>query len=642
MKKTLLFACVAMAFTASAQSLNLRQAPAIEKAEASEESALEFCYCGSMGIAPDIVDAGVPVSGAMYIPAEEAARFKGSSITAVSVFAGYDSQTGLNEIREANVWITYDLSSEPFTSSNGPLADSPLQYNSIPLEKPYVIEGDKGFYVGYTVVSVNRQQCPMLFDWNTHENDWGGWYKLGENEWINQSENYGFVLIKARIEGNKLPTNAASIYSADTWGFAYPGERVETDMQIINMGAEPLKNVTVEVSCGDSAPVSGTLPIEGEILYNDLVRVYLDTYINQTGNNIPIKIRIAEINGKPNEYEGAETVNYVLSLPEGDGFTRNVVMEQGTSLEQGGSPLGIVANRLMGETFGTTDKFIPVMVHMYDDLTAEGYNEFFTSYLCTRVPSVIPNRMRQFRNTRAGYDEVEAVFEQVYSMPAFARMKAAVNQDETDPSTLNISTSTWFLNDCSGEWRLAYVLRRDNVGPASQMNFYSSECTRYPGTEPLGEMGGFEDEPDPCDILLDNIAILIEDYNGIAGSVPADVKGGTEYKYDYTIHLDDETKLKNTTVLVYLINALNGCIEQAVAIPFSEFNGASVSEIAEAGVEVSGLSGAIRIAGEFNYATVYDMAGVRMAEVNNSSTLRMASGIYIVNVDGNTHKVLVK
>ena len=645
MKRSLLTACVVLAISASAQPTIYRQAPDRNavSSKAGTES-LDFCYCGNMGIAPEYVDGGTPVSGAMYIPASEASRLKGNTLEAISVFAGYDSQTMQNTIPTATVWLTYDLDETPFSSTTGDLSSTPLTYNSIQLDEPYMIEGDKGFYVGYTVTPPSNHQVPIIFDNYSQPHDWGGWYKIGDNPWINQSSVYGFVLIKATITGDNLPLNAAGIYSSKSWSFAFPGEKVENNILLINMGARSLETVTLEVTVGDGTPVRTTYSVDSEVNYNDLYRVYADATIDRKGNNVPVKIKVAEVNGQPNEYMEAdsEVTNYVLCLDEGEGFSRNVVMEQGTSLTQGGSPMGIVANRIMTKTYGSDKTFIPVMVHMYDELSGEGYDEFFTSYLCTKIPSVIPNRMLQFSNTRAGYDEVESVYEQVFSMPAFSRMAARVTQDETDPTILNVATSTWFLDDCEGEWRLAYVVRRDNVGPISQANYYSLEDAD-PNEEPLGEMGGFENEPDPCDIMHDNVAVLIEDYYGIPESVPASVKKGEEYVYEHTLHIDEESQLKNTTIIVYLINSLNGSIDQAVAVPYSEFETAGIASASESGaVEVSGLKGALRVAGDFKEATVYDMAGMKIATLDSTATISLSAGMYIVTVDGSARKVIVK
>lgn len=628
MKKNLLLALVAAALCLPAEA---------------ENNSLEFCYCGTMGIAPDAPEAGTEVSCAMYIPAEEAAKMKGNSVTGVSVFTGYDNQTYTNTIPEATVWLTYDLGETPFSSTVGPLSDQMTSYNKVMLEKPYTITGDRGFYVGYTVVSPGPNQASIVFDNNDHDNDLGGWYKLGDTPWVNQTDNYGFALIKATIEGASLPQNAVGVFNSTAWGFVFPGKLMENNVQFINMGAAPVESVGVEIKCGDQTPMSGTFPVEGEILYNDLFRLYIDALVSQTGNNVPVTISVTEVNGKPNECAENSVTNYVLCLPEGEGFERNVVMEQGTSLSQGGAPIGIVANREMGSKYGEDKTFIPVMVHLYDDLSAEGYDPFFTSYLCTSIPSIIPNRLRQYANTRAGFDEMEYIYNEVRKMPAFAKMSAAVRQDESDPTLLEVTTATSFLYDCEGEWRLAYVLRRDNVGPYPQANFYSQDYKLLPGQEPFGPMGGFEDEPDPCDIYHENVAVLIENYDGVPGTVPSSVKAGQDYTYTYSLHADDENKLKNTTVLVYLINALNGCIEQAVAVPYSDFNGASVETVeSRPAVEIISKDGGISVKGEFECAEIFTVSGIRAASFNASATVALPAGVYIVNVDGRTTKVIVK
>lgn len=640
MKKILLLASVSLAFAAQAAPLSIRQVP-VEAAGVTRaaDTSLEFCYCGSMGIAPDTFEAGTPVSCAMYIPAQEAAKLKGNNVTAVSVFVGYDTETYANSIPTAKVWLTYDLDEAPFSESEGPLGSEMTSYYSVNLDNPYTIVGDKGFYVGYTVVCPNKKQSPVIFDFNDHDNDWGGWYRVDDGEWTNQTESYGFALIKCTLQGQSLPQNAVGVYNSNIWGFVYPGRSVENDIQFINMGAAPVKSVTLEVKTGDTAPVRGSMAVEGEILFNDLFRLYVDAVVTTQGNNVPVTVTVIEVNGQPNECADNSVTNYVLCLEQGSGFNRNVVMEQGTGLNQGGSPLGIVSNQTMGKTYGTDKSFIPVMIHMYDNLSAEGYDPFFTTYLCTSIPSIIPNRLRQFRNSRAGLEEMEYIFETVGAMPAFAKMDAKVNQDDSDPSILNITTNTSFLSDCEGEWRLSYVLRRDHVGPASQANFYSKDYEFCLGEE----MGGFEHDPNPCDIYLDNVGVLNEAYDGIEGTVPKSVKAGQEYEYTYKLHVDDDTKIDSTTVLVYLINSLNGVIEQAVAVPYSDFNGVNVDNVStNPAVEILSNDGVISVSGNYSDAEVYSIAGIKVADLSSDVNVAVASGLYIVTVDGKAHKILVK
>ncbi|MDE7495743.1 MAG: hypothetical protein K2M67_02730 [Muribaculaceae bacterium] len=638
MKKFLLLACAAYSLTAAAQGVTIRQVPVDTPTPRSVQATMDFCYCDAMGIAPDLVKAGTECSAAMYIPAETAARFKGATVKSVSVFAGYNPDTYTNTIPEATVWLSYDLDETPFTATTGKLSSDMVSYTDISLEDPYVIDGDKGFYIGYTLKAANDKQSPIIWDNVDHDEDYGSWVRMGaDSQWVNLNDQYGAVLIKATFQGENLPLYNVGVFSSSSYGFAYPGDQIETIVNLINLGAASVDEVGLRINIGNDEPIDATMKIEGDIKYNDLFRIYLNAPVNTTGNNVPVRVTVTSVNGQPNTCEDATSTDYLLCLPKGEGFQRNVVMEQGTSLTVDTSPIGIVSNELLGHEYGTTSTFLPVMVHMYDELSGDGYEDFFTSYLCTKIPTVIPNRLLQYQNSSASYDSMDFIYNKVKEMPAYAKMSAKVTPDKSDPSMLDIHTSTTFLGDCHGEWRLAYVVRRDNVGPYTQLNGFA-------GGE-LGEMGNFADEPEYADIFHNNVGALIENYNGIEGTVPSDVKAGESYEYDYTLHLDDESKVKNTTILVYLINALNGVIENAVAIPYSEWITDGVETVdAETGVsaEVTAAEGTIRVAGTFAKADIHNVSGQRVATLMKSGSVAVEAGLYLVTVDGKTTKLLVK
>lgn len=635
MKRLLLLACASIAIAAPAQKVMLRQVPVDFKAPKAAVSTLDFCYCGSMGYASPVKEAGTEVSGAMYIPASIASKYAGSKVTAIQVFNGYDPATMTNEIPEAEVWVASSLGEQPVTSAIGDLTPDILSYSNISLENPYVIEADKDFYIGFTVTTTAPDQIPIVWDRNIHDNDWGGWSRQGDGNWLNLSSENGFVLIKATFEGEALPQYSVGVYDTLSGGFTYPGGTVEQNIIFINEGAAEVQTLGLEVTVGNQNPINATMNVEGDIAYNDIFRIYVDAEVNETGNNIPVRVRVTEVNGQPNESEDGVSTNYVLCLPKDGGFKRNVVMEQSTSIENEYSPRGIVSNEVIGDLYGTTSGFLPVMVHMYDKLSAQGYDQFFTTGLCTSLPSVIPCRLREYQNSSIELEEFEKLYDKVSEIPAYAKISAEVMPDEEDPTLLTINTFTSFLGDNKGEWRLAYVVRRDNIGPEAQANAFSG------GNE--GEMGGFENMSNPAKVYLDNVAVLIENYDGVPGTVPSEVKAGEVYEHSFLLHIDESDPACRNTVLVYLINALNGVIENAVAVPQSDFGLSGVTMASEdRGAMVKSIDGGIVVEGNFSRAALYTLSGQIVGEIHSGAAFSLLPGLYIVNVDGKATKVIVK
>lgn len=601
-------------------------------AMSASAASFEFRYCGAQALLIPSAE-GTEVSAAMYIPAEVAARYAGDAVSAVSVFTAYNEETFTNIIPTAKVWLTYDLDSEPFAVAEGALSPEMLTYTAISLPEAYTIEADKPFYVGYTVVSPSEMQSTTVWDQNLHDNDWGAWLKTGDGPWTNMASQYGFVLIKATIEGDNIVTSAAGIYSSEATQFVYPGENVEGDLIFINEGAEDINSVEVEVTVGDTAPVKEKFFTDYSVDYNGIYRIRPTAPVNVTGNNIPVTMKITKVNDEANKAKEPAVTHYVMSMPKGEGFSRNVVMEQETSLYVEVAPRGIAANELLGQEHGTTGEFIPVMVHLSDELSAQGYDAFFNEGLCTSIPAFIPDRLISYRNTPASYEEMSRVLQEVTAIPAFAKVEADVYADPDDEEMLYVKTSSTFAGDCEGDWRLAFILRRDHMGPYAQANGFSGSDQ---------EVGGFEIEPNPADIYLDNIAVMIDSFNGIRGSVPATVKEGESYEYVYDLHLDDPARNRYNTVVVCLINALNGAIENAVAVPYAEFHQTSASTIEASAAGATGSRGAIILTGDFERAEIYTAAGARTAAASAAGTLPAAPGLYIVSIDGKAAKVIVR
>lgn len=591
-----------------------------------------FNYCGYPHTAKPY-EAGTILSGAMYLPSEILKLYDGAKITSISIFTGADQGADpiVNSIREGDVWITEDLDAEPLVKAHGSLSDDIMAYHPISLNEPYILSADKPVYVGFTITSPGMSQGSLVWDMNIHDNDWGGWMKVNDGPWTNMSEANGFVLMKCTIEGENIPQNSASIYSSEVSAFSFPGGTVSDDILILNEGARAINEIELSIKAGDEEVGRGTYPLDEDITFNNLIRIIVETRCNTVGANIPLRVEVTGVNGQPNENENRSITDHFLCLPRDGGFKRRVVMEQGTAQPIGGSLVGIVTDRAMTAKYGDCDQYIPIMVHMYDDMDAPAYEPLFTSRLCSTIPSVIPCRLVDYRNTPAELESVEDVFLTAGIIPAFAELDSRAYFTDENCEEIVLTTDMKFIDNAEGDWGLSFVTRENNVGPFAQVNPYS-------GKE---EMGGFENEPDPVTMLFDHVARDIDTFYGIPESVPTSVNKDQVYTYTRQMPFTRE-QIENTDIVVMLINRLNGMIENATVLKGTAIATSSVESIGTISASVIGGKGSIAINGDYERASVFSVSGAVAADLHGETEVTLPAGVYIVVVDGKATKTIVK
>lgn len=103
----------------------------------------------------------------------------------------------------------------------------------------------------------------------------------------------------------------------------------------------------------------------------------------------------------------------------------------------------------------------------------------------------------------------------------------------------------------------------------------------------MGEMGGFENLPayiPGADMWYQDVASYISDgFEGIEGSVPAQIKEGEKITHDTTIDMPENIRVDANAVLaVLLINSKNGEILNAEKLPLSNYFAPDGVDICEA------------------------------------------------------------
>ena len=237
-------------------------------------------------------------------------------------------------------------------------------------------------------------------------------------------------------------------------------------------------------------------------------------------------------------------------------YERKVVVEKGTATWCQYCTRSIVGFRTMYEKY--PDNFIGIAMHD-DDMYSPSY-----IYMLWRISGGLP---KATMNRKHEIDPNETALENYYQYEinnARARILMDATWEDEAQTKVVIRTTTRFAQDMDGEFRIAYAVTENNVGPYLQSNYYSG--VGY-------EMGGFENEASYVRMLHDHVARSISTLDGEPGSVPENPLGKTDYEYTYTLHLPDNIDNKeNIELIVLLINQTTGEIENADVKIFAAVN----------------------------------------------------------------------
>lgn len=230
-------------------------------------------------------------------------------------------------------------------------------------------------------------------------------------------------------------------------------------------------------------------------------------------------------------------------------YKRKVVVEEGTGTWCQWCPRGIVGIHSMTEKY--PNDFIPIAVHVKDEMMANTYSPLLAQHF-SGYPSCTMNRLYHFDPNEA---DLEYYYQQAIGTSKCNFTMAAYWANEGKDSLI-VATNCCFEKNQEDDYRIAYVITENKVGPYPQENAYAGGVN--------GEMGGFENETKSTLILHDHVARYISKVNGNSRTVPDAPHGGVDYHYNYTLTIPDNIQsIENIEVIALLINQETLEIENA-------------------------------------------------------------------------------
>lgn len=578
--------------------------------------------------------------------------FAGNRIIAVEIASpmsySYDESTSewhqnTNNYTSANLcfYTEKSLEATPFYKQKITLSDSAYTWTYNKLTTPVEIEADRPFFVGYTAIAPSVDDTCFAVDLDYNSDNYGCW--LGwideyteEEMWDSYTADYGNMCIRLIIEGDNLPRNCVNLEAILAPGGVTTGKPFSVSASIINKAANDIENVTLEYTVGgETRQVVGSL--EGPLKYDQSEALVFDGVIcNETSvDGAVFTYKIVAINGEAvveynDETEGQFTVR---SLPEGVGYERAVVIEEGTGTWCGNCPIGIVAFREMEEKYGDDEHYIPVAMHGNDKMESPTYIEIANRYMPLETvgyPNAIVNRDESLGLVYPESGMVDFAYKYAREITAIAKIEAEAVYNGWE--YIDVVTTTDFAIETEADYSIGLAITQNNVGPYRQTNYFADYSEGI-------EMGGFETLPEKVEMTYDDVAVSYYNIGNLDGKAP-----GTTYTKTFSMPLEGVIDIAHFRLIAMVINNKTGVIENAVKV--ASENCAAVENVAvdSQSTSIHAVEGGVQVVGASGEANVYNVAGVLVASValNGQATIALPAGLYVVKVGEDTAKVVVK
>lgn len=572
-------------------------------------------------------------------------KFDGARITAVEIVSPDNFEDPkLNNFTDLTLCFYDEPDGELLYSQAATLSTVAFSWNNIKLDTPRLIEAGKPFFVGYSGKAPTIDDACFVVDWAANSDEvglWLGWTDdyTGERIWEPFTESYGNLCLRLVIEGDNLPNDEATLQEMYFPGSVVTGENFSVLAVVTNGAANNIESVTLDYSCGGmkgtaEATLSPALP------YGKTTTVLIDGLkCDSVGARVPVEYTLAAVNGNRESVitdKSDHSTAMVISIPAGKGFDRNVVMEEGTGTWCGYCPLGIVATDSM-KTKYTDGSFIPVSIHVNDEMAPDSYQKFADRYFGGSYPKAVINRdTLRMGAFSPSLDRVESLYETARDMKAYAKIMADVEYVAGDKPSLRVDTRSGFAIPLGDDtFSVEFALLQDNVGPYTQKNFFADWAEGEP-------MGGFEDLPFDVELMYNDVARILYPADSISGHLPSPVVPGEEYAMSFTLPIPEGMNGGNLSLVAMLVNDVTGEIENAQAVAVSGFSGVTEIGGEASSMTVRSAGGVIYVSGADSTVRIYTPDGTLRAEIEGEGSANVGAGIYMVENRGTVKKIVVR
>ena len=490
-------------------------------------------------------------------------------------------------------------------------------WNRISFSEPYTITGDELF------VGLGREEELAVrfstMDITEPDGCWGRQLNGGDDMdgvWKNiydyQPELCHPLTLRFIIEGEDLPKDVRVCYPTINNG--------KIEMAIVNRCTDVLTSYTVKWDL--DGKINGTKTVE-TCLASGLADVLtIDIPSDFKGYQHTFTLDVISVNGEDDAVPANSHVVYDFKSSADTHYPRTMVMENFVATWCGWSPRGYAAIEKLYDKY--PNNFISIGIHEKDDFGDPiNYETLINKY--TSTPTFLFNRTNYIDSTLE--DATATMEEQKDNADAMISANAVFATEDKTSVTVKTATTFGFTDDGNADFRIAYVVVEDKVGPYLQGNNYSNPSAE---DNPEDYMNEWYKKDYQVEMKFIDVARgIYPNLNGTEGSVPTSVVAGQPYEYEYTFDLPDNIQdKKNIRIVTLLIDNKSGEImnaDQTKVITETDMDGDANNdnEVDNKDVDVV-----------IRYIMYGDIKGFNFknADVNGDNKINAADIVEVVNI----------
>ena len=365
---------------------------------------------------------------------------------------------------------------------------------------------------------------------------------------------------------------------------------------------------------------------------------------NDVGDH-EIELRVENINGQGEDDMPNNNALSAQVLCVNEVFTKNVVYEEGTGTWCGWCPRGLVGLNTMAHNY-TDGTWIGIGVHNGDPMTVSEYDQGIGTFI-GGYPSGVLNREKVYD---PGLSTLEPAYLLAKQEVPLGKIEMTAKTWDEITNSLTVEATTNFALDLTGtSYNLSMIIVESGITGTglswNQANYYSGggngDLIDWDGTN-------WANLPNPvpaADMVYNHVGrVLVNGWDGTPGIIPADVAYGTPYIHEFTYTMDDEFNPAEVDIVVLLMDATTGIIENAYELPLeadilaAEFSADVVTGVAPFQVNFTDETTGGNVTG---WSWDFDNDGVEDAIEQNPSFTYDSGGDYsvvltVTNETGNT------